>query len=123
MFDLVNTRAIQDFCKNLDQNNKTRDWIELDENKLNSYLLSVGKRLKNGEPIQLDGKRKRGWWAIRNIDYWVKLSSLTNHRLHLAGKFFVPDFRNKQEELDIHAPQGTLKKTNNNGETNVEVGR
>ena len=46
----------------------------------------------------------------------IKLSSLTNHRLHLAGKFFVPDFRNKQEELDIHAPQGALKKTNNNGE-------
>ena len=43
----------------------------------------------------------------------IKLSSLTNHRLHLAGKFFVPDFRNKQEELDTHAPQGALKKTNN----------
>jgi hypothetical protein len=111
MVDLVNTRAIQDFCKNLDKNNKTKDWIGLDENKLNSYLLSVGKRLKNGEPIQLDGKRKRGWWAIREIDYWVKLSSLTNHRLHLAGKFFVPDFRNKQEELEIHAPQGALPKT------------
>ena len=53
----------------------------------------------------------------------IKLSSLTNHRLHLAGKFFVPDFRNKQEELDIHVPQVALKTTNNNGETNVEVGR
>ena len=47
MLDLVNTRAIHDFCKNLDKNNKTKDWIEIDENKLNSYLLSVGKRLKN----------------------------------------------------------------------------
>ena len=43
----------------------------------------------------------------------IKLSSLTNHRLHLAGKFDVPDFRNKQEELEIHAPQGVLPKTNN----------
>ena len=31
--DLVNTRAIQDFCKNLDKNNKTKDWIKIDENK------------------------------------------------------------------------------------------
>ena len=85
--------------------------------------MSVGKRIKNGEPIELDGKRKRGWWAIRNIDYWVKLSSLTNHRLHLAGKFFVPDFRNKQEELDTYTPLGVLATTNNNGETNVKVGK
>ena len=99
--DLVNTRDIYEYCKNLDLEFNKREWIELDENKINDYLLSVGKRLKNGEPIQIDGKRKRGWWAIRNIDYWVKLSSLTNHRLHLQRKFFVPDFRNKQEELPI----------------------
>ena len=39
-------------------------------------------------------------------------------RLHMEGKY-NPD----PMLLHIHAPQGALKKTNNNGETSVEVGR
>ena len=103
--------------KFFDKDFGTKNCNEIDENKLNSYLLLIGERLKNVEPIQLDGK-KRSWWAIIKFDYWVKLSSLTYHRLHLQDKFVVPDFMNKQEELDIHAPQGALHKTNDEREKN-----
>ena len=117
-YDVVNTRGIYDYCTGIDLDYKTKTYLDLDENKLNDYLLSVGKRLKKGEPIQLDGERKRGWWAIRKVDYWVKLSSLTNHRLHLQDKFVVPDFANKQDELPLNAPTGAHFKNENEKEVN-----
>ena len=42
-------------------------------------------------------KKKRGWFAIRNADYWFKQKPL-QYRLHLNGELDAPEFPNIQQE-------------------------
>lgn len=44
-------------------------------------------------------ERTRGWWVIRNCDWWLRQKP-THYRLHLRGELLAPSFeQQKQEEL------------------------
>ena len=103
--DFANTRMVYEHCIKQDQEYGTKLYSDINEQKINEYFLSIGKRYKKGEPVNLDGTRKRGWFITRNIPEWEK-QNLTNARLHMEGKFDLPDFKNKQEELPLNAPTG-----------------
>ena len=49
---------------------------------INAKPLNNGKNL-----LQLEGKRKKRWWIIRNQDYWCKITDNTLFRLHVTNPF------------------------------------
>jgi len=103
--DFANTRSVYEYCIRQDQESSTKLYKDINEQKINEYFLTIGKRYKKGEPVNLDGTRKRGWFIHRNITEWESQST-TNARLHMEGKFDIPNFKNKQEELPLNAPTG-----------------
>ena len=69
--------------------------------------MGVGRLLKGGdgiEGIRKNEKKKRGWFAIRNADYWFNQKPL-QYRLHLNGELEAPEFPNQQQEELFNAQQ------------------
>jgi len=107
--DFANTRSVYEYCIRQDQESSTKLYKDINEQKINEYFLTIGKRYKKGEPVNLDGTRKRGWFIHRNISEWENQST-TNARLHMEGKFDIPNFKTKQEELPLNNPIDDKKK-------------
>jgi len=99
--DIVNKREVYEYLKSEDWKNGTRDWKQADEKELQAYLSFKGKVLAKGNDIpnmRGGGDRSRGWWTIRNKEFWLEQKPV-QLRLHLQGKFFAPNFKDKQEEM------------------------
>ena len=119
--DFVRVKKVYEYFRDLGEENRTLKWISFNENECEDYLKRVGKKMKNGEGIPLgEGKeRHRDWYIIRNIPFWINQKGLTNHRLHLAGRYFAPEFTNKQEELNAHASKEASTTTINERDNNA----
>jgi len=71
-----------------------RIFKNLTESKLKEFFGMINaKPVNNGKNLlQLEGKRKKRWWIIRNQDYWSKITDNTLLRLHVQqpSKFQSP---------------------------------
>ena len=89
-----------------------RIFKNLTEAKLKEFFGMINaKPLNNGKNLlQLEGKRKKRWWIIRNQDYWCKITDNTLFRLHVTNpfKFQAPiDLAQfKQEKEGTHDKEG-----------------
>ena len=97
--DVVNTREIYEFFRNLEDPKGT--FKDVDEEIIRGYLKRRGRILNKGNAIEgmrSKGERARGWYAIRNVDYWLDQKPI-QWRSHLRGELVAPLFREKQEEM------------------------
>jgi hypothetical protein len=71
-----------------------RVFKNLTESRLKEFFGMINaKPVNNGKNlIQLEGKRKKRWWIIRNHDYWSQITDNTLFRLHVnsPSKFSAP---------------------------------
>ena len=105
--DIVRTREVYEYLKSFDRDHGTKDWVNADEDTLRKYFMAIGKSLNKGdgiEGIRKNEKKKRGWFAIRNADYWFNQKPL-QYRLHLNGELEAPEFPNQQQEELFNAQQ------------------